>query len=498
MAKADGEMLFHRVVNKIFTQWVKRARVPGLLLTALAGALLAAYLAGGMRVDVQGLTLRVSALPALHGRTVLDLSPLGQVSAATHRAPVQFRIGLEQISMDTIKNGWIDKSGQERAIGIARERMPEVIINLALREVAAGFAGAALLVFLLWRPRLRTVLAAGAGGAFLVAAVLTGAGLNYNVDAFREPHFEGPVAMAPGAIKMVNDSLTRLDEVKDLTGQVVSNIKDLFTNINSLMVLGNPGREKETRAILLVSDLHSNPIGVEFIRTLSYYFRIDFIVNAGDITDFGSPLEAEVVEGLKDLSVPHVFLAGNHDTPEITSFIAGIKDSYVLNGETLELKGLRILGIPDPLSTSGEVEIRDRRERDLVLNVHAESLRAAVREQGRPDILVVHNEEVARRLLPEAPLVVAGHTHRPVLEKTPEGALINPGTTGAAGLRGFYSEGGAAYSAAIVYVRPEQGPLAADVIKYDPLSARFSLDRQLIEPEAAAYLANSPAGPPER
>jgi len=470
--------------NKIIAQGVKWVRAPGIVLAAAAGTLLGVYFLGSVPVDVQGLTLRISALPAFHGGTVLDLFPLGEVSAATHHAPVRLRIRLEEISMDTVKSSWIDGSSHKRTMGIVREKVPGTLVNLALREVAAGFAGGGLLVFLLWRPRLRIALLAGAGGAVLVAAVLAGAGLNYDIDAFREPHFEGPISMAPAAVKTVNDSLTRLDQVKDQTGQVVSNIRALFTSIDSLGVLGDPGREKETRAVLLVSDLHSNPIGVEFIRTLSYYFKIDLIVNAGDITDFGSPLEAEMIEGLKHLGVPHVFLAGNHDTPGITRFIAGIKGSYVLNGETLELNGLRILGIPDPFSAAATVEAENPSKQNLIMNSHIESLRAAVKEQGRPDVLVVHNEEAARRLLPEAPLVVAGHTHRLVLERTPEGVLINPGTTGAAGIRGLYSEAGAAYSAVIVYVHPQLGPLAADLIKYDPLSARFSLDRQCYRGQA--------------
>jgi len=323
----------------------------------------------------------------------------------------------------------------------------------------------------------------GFGGAALVALVLVSAGLSYNVNAFREPHFEGPISMAPAAIKMVGNSLDNIDQIKDRTGQVVSNIKNLFANIDSLAVLGNPIKEKETRAILLVSDLHSNMIGVQFMKTLAEHFKVDFIIDAGDITDLGSPLEAGMIEGLRNLDVPHVFVPGNHDTPQIARFLSGIKSTYVLNGGTITLDGLRIYGSPDPLFQLGKVEAKDEEEWDRILNIQTKALRTALQKQGRPDILVVHNQWVADGLIDEAPLIVTGHTHSLDLEQSDHGVLINPGTTGAAGLRGFYSQTDLPYSAVIVYVRPKIGPVAADIIKYDPRSARFSLDRQLLNPD---------------
>jgi len=463
--------------NEVFLRW---ARVVAFIVTALAGAFLTIYFLGGMLVNVQGLTVRISARPALHGTTVLDLSPLGQVLAETHRAPVQLRVRLEEISMDTVKSDWLNKATQGKTIGIVRERGPAIIINFALRELALAFAGSMLLVLLLWRPPLRLAFLGGAASAILVAAMLSAVGLSYNLEAFREPHFEGPISMATSTLKMVDDSLNHLEQVKDQTGQVVSNIKALFTNINSLAVLGDPAKEKGTKAVLLVSDLHSNPIGLEFMRTLSQQFQIDFIVDAGDITDLGSPLEAGMIEGLTHLNVPHLSAAGNHDTPEITRFLAGIKDTYVLNGKTLELDGLRILGVPDPLSSTTEVEIKDGNKKEQVYDAYMRSIRLALKKEGRPDILVVHNVFLARDLIREAPLVVAGHDHSLSLEGDEGGFLIDPGTTGAAGLRGFYSEMGTPYTAVIVYVQPNRGPLAADIIRYDPMSAQFSLDRQLI------------------
>jgi Icc-related predicted phosphoesterase len=458
----------------------RQGRLVALIATAVLGGYLAVFFLGDTRISVEGLTVRAAVVPAAQGATVFDLPPFGQVWAETHQAPLCLKIGLEEVSLAAFTDQWLNKDSREQSIMTVRGRMPELLLKFALRQVGLAFAGGAVLLFLLWRPRLRTVLWGGAGSAFLAVSMLTGMGLTYNLDAFREPHFTGAIAMAPGALQLVDGSLDQLEAIKDHTGQVVGNIKALFANIDSLEVLGSPDREEETCTVLLVSDLHSNPIGVEFMKTLAHQFRVALIVDAGDITDYGSPLEAEMISDIKEIGVPYVFLPGNHDTPEIIGILSGLENCTVLTGQALEIGGLRLLGIPDPFSQKGAVETKDPQERERLLDAYTDSVTEALQEQGRPDILVVHNQEVGKRLRGEASLVVAGHKHQLALRTGNDGVLINPGTTGAAGLRGFYSEDDALYSAVIVYLSPGQGPKAADIIRYDPMSAQFSLDRQLL------------------
>ena len=82
-----------------------------------------------------------------------------------------------------------------------------------------------------------------------------------------------------------------------------------------------------------------------------------------------------------------------------------------------------------------------------------------------------------------ANLVVAGHDHRIRMEEGGRG-FINPGTTGASGLRGLYSEKGISYSAAIVYLIPDFGLVAVDMVKYNPVSQQFFLERKLLQTTA--------------
>ena len=43
----------------------------------------------------------------------------------------------------------------------------------------------------------------------------------------------------------------------------------------------------------------------------------DMIVDTGDLTDFGSPPETAMVQGIRKIGYPYVFVAGNHDSQTV-------------------------------------------------------------------------------------------------------------------------------------------------------------------------------------
>ena len=232
--------------------------------------------------------------------------------------------------------------------------------------------------------------------------------------------------------------------------------------------------------MLLVSDLHSNPVGIEFTKSLAARFKVDFLINAGDLTDMGLQLETNATQGLASLGVPQLFVGGNHDSQETMNFIAGLPDSYVLNGQMITLQGVKVLGFPDPLSAVPEVQYDSSEEEEKSSEEQLTTIQEAVKALGRPDILVVHDSRLGKKLTPLAGLVMAGHDHRIRVEEGAQGVFINPGTTGASGLRGLYSEQGISYSAAIVYLVPGSGLVAVDMVQYNPGSQQFSLERKLL------------------
>ncbi|MBP1884540.1 metallophosphoesterase family protein [Sinorhizobium mexicanum] len=103
--------------------------------------------------------------------------------------------------------------------------------------------------------------------------------------------------------------------------------------------------------VAAVADLHVKEDGsasyTELFSEISQ--AADVLVIAGDLTDLGKPVEAELLaDDLKSCSVPVVAVLGNHDhqgdaTEEISSILvkAGV---HLLNGQAVELAGVGFAG----------------------------------------------------------------------------------------------------------------------------------------------------------
>lgn len=470
----------------MLTQFSKRIKtkkillVSAILLTALVGSILAIWQFSAMNFRTQGLVVIAQLTPSTRAQTIIDLPPFGEIIANTHSGPVEMVIRLERIETEDFKANLESAPSTIKFFNRLRFDFVDQARLFVLRQILLSLLGASLLLLLVWHPRFKTILTYSGLSTLILLVVLTICFYDYNFNAFSEPEYRGALTMAPGAMKMANDSLADLNKLKDQTNQIVGNLKGLFASVESLPTLSQPDRQIGSQTVLLVSDLHSNPVGIEFMKTLAQRFHVDLVINAGDLSDLGSAPETLLTIDLAELGVPQILVAGNHDTEAIIQGFASIPQSQVANGQMIEIQGLKVLGWPDSLSKSDLVEYRDKDEQKMLLNSEEEAIRIAITEQGTPDILVVHNSNLAAQLIDLAPLVVTGHNHQMGLRQKAGHTLINPGTVGAAGLRGLYSESGAGYSAAIVYIQPGTGPMAVDMIRYNPVSQQFSLERQVI------------------
>ncbi|MDK1374068.1 MULTISPECIES: metallophosphoesterase [unclassified Sinorhizobium] len=103
--------------------------------------------------------------------------------------------------------------------------------------------------------------------------------------------------------------------------------------------------------VAAVADLHVKEDGsasyTELFSEISQ--AADVLVIAGDLTDLGKPVEAELLaDDLKSCAVPVVAVLGNHDhqgdaTEEISSILvkAGV---HLLNGQAVEIAGVGFAG----------------------------------------------------------------------------------------------------------------------------------------------------------
>jgi hypothetical protein len=153
------------------------------------------------------------------------------------------------------------------------------------------------------------------GGVLGVAALLGWAWRGYEPAAFEErPRFEGALEQAPELLGTIQRHVGDVEVVRSRIGILGARIAELYT--------ATAATEEDTTevgtSILHVSDVHSNPLGIEVVDRLVENFHVDAVLDTGDLTTFGNPLEARIGELLGTIGVPYLFVPGNHDSPPPT------------------------------------------------------------------------------------------------------------------------------------------------------------------------------------
>jgi predicted phosphodiesterase len=204
---------------------------------------------------------------------------------------------------------------------------------------------------------------------------------------------------------------------------------------------------------------------------------VSAVIDTGDLTSFGHPVEARVGDLIEDFPVPYVFVPGNHDSIANRAELGRIEEVTLLNEETTTVGGLDVLGWADPTFTaSNEVSTEEgnaAREEEAALVAEAV-------EELTPDVLAVHDERLAEGSYGEVPLVVAGHTHERD-SRVEDGTIqLVVGSTGATGLGSFTIEADLPYEAQVIYFR-DGLPSAVDYVSFKSLGSEFDIERQVLE-----------------
>ena len=106
--------------------------------------------------------------------------------------------------------------------------------------------------------------------------------------------------------------------------------------------------------MLHISDIHDNPLGFDLTARLVKQFDVDAVVDTGDVTTNGTPLEAAQLDRIGQLGVPYVFIRGNHDSASTQAAVAAQKNAVVLDDRVATVAGLTFAGIGDPRFTPVE------------------------------------------------------------------------------------------------------------------------------------------------
>jgi predicted phosphodiesterase len=260
-----------------------------------------------------------------------------------------------------------------------------------------------------WVPAVELVPSAGLTGTLATIEVAEGAATS------------GSLAIIRSAISTYNTSVTFYGNLVDAVP------RDGFRR----------PAEDETVAVL-VSDRHDN-IGMDPVaRAIGDAAGASVLITAGDETSTGASWEAFSVSSLADAFAGYdvVAVAGNHDNG--VTVLRGYREAgfTVLEGEPVEVAGIRFLGDHDPRG-SGLTAIY--RPGDESVTEQAERLAATACEDGEVSTLVVHSPSAGTAAAESGcvDLVLSGHLHRQVGPRTIEHAgrdttVYTNGTTGGA------------------------------------------------------------------
>jgi len=474
-------------------------RLTAAVLVGIAGMLLFVNLFGTTTFLIFGLEVQVSLATFAGGTTEIAVPPIGSIRAHTHLPPVLYRLELRSVDLSRLRY-WIDQLGSP---GIGEEvaaRVQRLVRQFVLRTLAVGALGSTALLLALGVRRPRYLLT-GLTAGLLVLVLLLGLSLStYDPAAFKQPQFTGVIAAAPWVVNLADEAVARFREFDEQLQVLTSNLYRLFASIQQVEALGTI---QSDRKLLIVSDIHNNPAAFSLLARVVTTFRPDLIIDAGDITDYGTEFEAAGLRRLGSLGIPYILAPGNHDSPAVLDQLAQLPNVIVLANSSVTIKDVRIFGVADPSSRLLSPELPTAAE----IQGRIIATRHALDTEGPPFILVAHHPEIVRPFFEgeagRVPVVISGHTHRLRVVEGEDSVWIDPGTTGAAGIRGLTSRTEIPYTLVLLYLRrlpaAQEGAgmdsgiagtgweaVAVDTVRISNLEGSFTIERRLLGPARTA------------
>ncbi|MGI6148344.1 MAG: metallophosphoesterase family protein [Limnochordia bacterium] len=446
-------------------------------LSVVLGALVCASLFSESSYEAAAFVVELDASLGTRGLTRFVLPPVGSISAATHPLPIQLTITLQSIDLAILRTIVFSESDTIQAvIDSVPEWTAAIVLRYVVRLVVLGALGAAIGAWLAGLRRPRALALGVLSGALVVGLVIALTYATFDQDAFANPEYNGIIEAAPWMFELVQDSLDRVEELGKQIQTVAGNLYAVFANLENV---GQISLGRVDLLVLHVSDIHNNPVAYDFARQVIGSFPVDLVIDTGDLTDWGTELEAEITSRISELNVPYVFATGNHDSPDVVARLRQTANVVLVEDGEEEIMGLRIVGLGDPAAQRYSPQPAGLDE------LHA--LAQAVNEkwaqvENRPDIFMVHNHRIAGQIEPGLfPVVLCGHSHALEVTERSGTFYINAGTTGAAGIRGFQSREPLPYSLALLhYARNALGKLelvAVDGVHVSGFGSGFSLQR---------------------
>lgn len=421
---------------------------------SLLGSVVGVTLFGHGPADIGPLRTDMRITPTINGGSVVDLGPLGNINFRSHVGV--FRLDIKVRSM-------APKNASELAVSTdfqnfsddAAEDLRNGFASVAIRAALGSLLCTIFLSIFILRQRKRVVLAAILALSLSIFAGGTSY-LSYKPSAILEPNYRGLIAAVPSLVGDVKEIAENFDLYRAQLTKLLDNVTTLYEKGLSLEPQGTGS---DSTVVLHISDLHLNPEGWDVVKVLIEQFEVDIVVDTGDISDHGTPLEDKFLDMIPKLGIPYIYVRGNHDSMHTQDVIASIPNAEVLdNGSTVTIENITFTGTGDPRFTPDKS--RESMPDAVVLN----SARVmAEKSVGRGiDVALIHDPNGSEPIDGIIPLILSGHTHNRESKKLARGSILHiGGSTGGGGLRAFTSTDPAPLEATILYLNKKSGRLVA-------------------------------------
>jgi len=458
-----------------FTSHAQRLRMSVLLGAATALVGIALVPPGTFTLGPAHVSARASMG---NGDTVVRLPPFGSIVASTHSAPVRFELAVTQVDVERLARLATTPSGRREIEAEVRPGLQKLALTSILRLTVGGMIVAVFVASFVFHRRIEFLLGAAGGALVVCTALFAGAAGTYKTTAFEEPRFTGSLTKARQVIAALTSGSEIFDQTRSRFEIASRRVSDL------LVLLADPDRNplEQGTVILHVSDIHGNPIGMEITQELAREFDADAVVDTGDlassfldtgaISQLAGPLDEIFAADIEEIGVPYLFVAGNHDSPELRRTIAGAGNLVPLDMTATTLGPLRLAGWYDPTYSLQPIPEAEKAEERLAVAPDVAEMVARL----RPDILAVHDERLAEDSLGQVPIVLAGHTHERAVKNVEGTLVLTLGSTGATGLKSLTLETDRDYQAQLLYLDGDE-LVAVDHISLSGIGGEFELVR---------------------
>jgi predicted phosphodiesterase len=467
---------------------VVRILIPALI--GLGGAWIGMMVAGRQTVVMGPFHVQLEANFG-PGDTVIRLPPFGSLSADTHRAPLHVTATLEDVDIPQLTAS-VSSGGITPLVEEAQRKALKTIEPFALRLFAVAMAGAIVTAVVVFRGRWRPVAVAALAALVLAGGSELTAYATFRPAAFAQPRFSGSLILAHQLLGPVEQATGRLQDFTEELSRIVAGAARVYGSISDF-----PGSSGGEIRVLHISDIHLSPLGMEFARELAHAFDVNFVVDTGDITSFGTPAENLILSSIPSFGVPYVFVRGNHDSMGLQAAIARLRNVRVLDGTATTIDGIEIYGRGDPAFTPNKLAALDDRQVAEIVRGATPVVDAEVAALARPpDIVAVHDDRMTQGLAGLVPLVISGHFHvtRAYVVRGTE--FLQVGSTGGAGANVFTQVGGIPMQAQILSFVPGSPPrlIAYDDIQQSAETGSLTVTRHLLT-EGEGNLVLTPPPP---